>query len=356
MFSALSANILVLFTGGTIGSRRGAHGIDVAAGGSYFLMEQYAQISGTPDVSFETAQPCNLLSENLLPADWTLLAGAIRDAWSRRSCDGVIVTHGSDTLSFSAAMLAYLCCDAPIPVVLTAANYPLDDPRSNGLANFAAAVSFIANAGLPGVFALFGDGRGESAVYLGTRITQALPFTDQFGAPYDTPFGYMRGDAFEPVAHAVNPAAAQLASRAASAPPPAPDRDDGWPPVLYIKPYPGLDYSVYDLAARPPRAVLHDTYHSGTANARHGATARALPPFISRCRELGVPFYLVPMRNPAGDMYASSAELVAAGGIPLEGISVEAALMKLLLGCACFADPGELDTFMRTPLFYEFMG
>lgn len=359
MSSHLPANILVLFTGGTIGSRRGALGIDVDASGSYFLMEQYAQLSKTRDLAFVTAQPCNLLSENLVPGDWVPLARSVREAY-RGGFSGVIITHGSDTLSFSSAMLSYLCCDAPIPVVLTAANYPLDDPRSNGLANFSASVDFIADAGLPGVFTIFGDDRGESVVYLGTRITQALPFTDQFDAPHAAPFGYVRNGRFEPNPHPMNPSAEQLARHAEAragqaAPPSPPSGDDAWPPVLYIKPFPGLDYRVYDFASRTPRAVLHDTYHSGTANAREGAAGRSLAAFVSSCKERGIDVYLVPMRNPEGDMYASSSLLTDAGGIALENISAEAALMKLLLGCASFDDPREVELFMQTPLFFEYM-
>ncbi|MDI4650094.1 asparaginase [Cohnella hashimotonis] len=354
----MSANrpikILALFTGGTIGSRRGARGIDVDAAGSYFLLEQYAQIAGTREIDFETAQPCNLLSENLVPGDWTMLAKAVRAAYGGGYA-GVIVTHGSDTLSFSAAMLAYLCSDAPIPVVLTAANYPLEDPRSNGLANFSASVDFIAEAGLPGVFALFGNDLGESVVYLGTRITQALPFTDQFDAPYGAPFGRMRSGRFEPNPHPVNPAAAELFRPALPAPPAPPANDEAWPPVLYVKPYPGLDYRVYDFDSRRPRAVLHDTYHSGTANARDGAEGRTLVSFISYCRARGVDVYLVPMRSPEGDMYASSSHLTEAGGIALGHISSEAALMKLLLGCAIYEDAREVEQFVRTPLFFEYM-
>jgi len=359
MSSHLPANILVLFTGGTIGSRRGAHGIDVDASGSYFLMEQYAQQSETRDLAFDTAQPCNLLSENLVPDDWALLAKSVREAYSGGYA-GVIITHGSDTLSFSSAMLSYLCCDAPIPVVLTAANYPLDDPRSNGLANFSASVDFIAGTGLHGVFTLFGDDRGESVVYLGTRITQALPFTDQFDAPHAAPFGYVRNGRFEPNPHPKNPTVEQITRRAEArdrhaTPPTPPSGDDAWPAVLYIKPFPGLDYRVYEFASHKPRAVLHDTYHSGTANAREGAPDRSLASFVSSCKERGIDVYLVPMRNPEGDMYASSSLLTDAGGIALENISAEAALMKLVLGCACFDDPREVERFMRAPLFFEYM-
>ncbi|WP_271752571.1 asparaginase [Cohnella sp. JJ-181] len=361
----MPAKILVIFTGGTIGSRRGAHGIDVDAFGSYFLMEQYAQIPETVEVSFETAQPINLLSENLVPGDWAKLAAPVRAAYDGGYA-GVIVTHGSDTLSFSSAMLSYLCCDAPIPIVLTAANYPLDDPRSNGLANFSASVEFIANAGLPGVFTLFGNALGESVVYLGTRITQAVPFTDQFEALYGEPFGHMRDGRFAPNAHPVNPTAEQLARRAETPhaqagqasrmPPPAPPALDGeWPPVLYIKPYPGLDYRIFDFTRRAPRAVLHDTYHSGTANAREGEASRSLASFVSYCKERGVDVYLVPMRSPEGDMYASASLLTEAGGIPLEDISAEAALTKLLLACASSGDPREVERFMRRPLFFEYL-
>ncbi|MFD2331236.1 asparaginase [Cohnella sp. GCM10020058] len=354
MSANLSVKILVLFTGGTIGSRRGAHGIDVDAAGSYFLLEQYAQIAGTREVEFETAQPCNLLSENLVPGDWATLTAAVRAAYGG-DYSGIIVTHGSDTLSFSSAMLSYLCCDAPFPVVLTAANYPLEDPRSNGLANFSASVDFIAQAGLPGVFALFGDHRDESVVYLGTRITQAVPFTDQFDAPHAAPFGRMRHGRFEPNPHPVNPAASELFRSGPSAPPAPPARDGAWPPVLYVKPYPGLDYRVYDFDSRPPRAVLHDTYHSGTANARDDAEGRTLVSFIAYCRERGIDVYLVPMRSPEGDMYASSSHLTGAGGIALGNISSEAALMKLLLACALSEDAREVEQFVRTPLFFEYM-
>lgn len=61
------------------------------------------------------------------------------------------------------------------------------------------------------------------------------------------------------------------------------------------------------------------------------------------------------MRSPEGDMYASSSHLTAAGGIALGDISSEAALMKLLLACAVSADAREVERFVRTPLFFEYM-
>ncbi|MCC3377443.1 asparaginase [Cohnella sp. REN36] len=341
--------ILVVFTGGTIGSRKGDRGIDVDAAGSYFLIEQYAGSAGKREVAFEAIQPYNLLSENLIPEDWAQLTAEIRAA-SPESYAGVIVTHGSDTLAYSSAMLSYLLCDTRVPVVITASNYPLDDARSNGLRNFAASVDFLLDRPLPGIFTLFGNDRGESVVFLGTRITQALPFTDQFDCTYDAPFGWMKDGRFVWNEHPLNPSPDTLLARV---PAPAPwAAGDEMPQVLYIKPYPGIDYRVFDFSSRAPRAVLHDLYHSGTACTRE-AEGRSLARFIADSRAHGVDVFLVPTRDPGGDVYASSSSLTQAGGIPIEGMSADAALMKLMLACANFADTADIVRFMRTSLFYE---
>ncbi|MBB6669825.1 asparaginase [Cohnella nanjingensis] len=342
--------ILVVFTGGTIGSRKGDRGIDVNEAGSYFLIEQYERLENNRGIAFEAVQPYNILSENLVPEDWARLTAAIRSA-DPGAYAGVIVTHGSDTLAYSSAMLAYLLCDASVPIVVTASNYPLDDARSNGLRNFAASADFILDQALSGVFTVFGNDRGESVVYLGTRITQALPFTDQFDCTYDAPYGTMTDGRFVWNDHPVNPSPETLRKRAPVA---APHWaiGDAMPPVLYIKPYPGIDYGVYDFSRRAPRAVLHDLYHSGTACTREAA-GRSLARFIADCRAHRTDVFLVPMRDPAGDVYASSNSLTEAGGIAIENMSAEAALMKLMLACANFDGTEEIVRFLRTPLFYE---
>ena len=71
--------------------------------------------------------------------------------------DGVIITHGSDTLPYTCAALAFLLRDVPIPLVLVASNYSLGDSRSNGLANFRSAVELIASRQVRGVFTVFQD-------------------------------------------------------------------------------------------------------------------------------------------------------------------------------------------------------
>lgn len=345
--------LLVIFTGGTIGSRKSGQGIDVLAPGSYTLIDAYTN-SGLhrSDVTLTAVQPLNLLSENITPDDWIALAEAIRAA-DHGAYDGIVVTHGSDTLAYSAALLGYLFADAKLPVVLTASNYPLEDERSNGLRNFAGSIDFIADAGLPGVFAVYEDDKGCSHVYIGTRMTTAASFTDQFGSPYGVTYGRMERGRFQWHDHPQNPLPESLRS--------APKTGLKWEPgtlrlesgIVYIKPYPGLDYSYYDFTVRRPKAVLHDLHHSGTASAA-GKGPYSLPQFITDCRAMGIDVYICPIKDRSAPLYSSSLRLIEAGAIIIENMSMEAAVTKLMLAYGAYSDRAEAEAFVTgTSVYYE---
>lgn len=67
------------------------------------------------------------------------------------SYDGIVVTHGTDTLQYTSAFLAYIFDGLNVPIVLVSANYPLDDSRSNGFENFVGAIDFIKSGSGNGV-------------------------------------------------------------------------------------------------------------------------------------------------------------------------------------------------------------
>ena len=170
--------ILVLFTGGTIGSTVDGATVHTDPAAASRLLSLYRARFGE-DVLFEVRRPCNLLSENATPGLWSLLERSVREE-ELAVYDGVIITHGSDTLPYTCAALAFLLRDVPIPLVLVASNYSLGDSRSNGLANFRSAVELIASRQVRGVFTVFQDEKGANRVYLAARIQEADTARDQF--------------------------------------------------------------------------------------------------------------------------------------------------------------------------------
>ncbi|MDQ0113524.1 asparaginase [Paenibacillus harenae] len=352
--------LLIVFTGGTIGSRSAGGEIQVNEAGSYALLDAYnASDWKRNDVAMDTIQPLNILSENMTPNHWSTLSAAIKEAdWNAFA--GIIVTHGSDTLAYTAAMFSYLFADITIPLVFTASNYPLADERSNGLSNFGHSIDYIMDSGLPGVFVVYANDQAEPIVYLGTRITQCEPFTDQFRCPYDIPYGKMTNRRFEWLAHEFNPSPEKLRGRESAG-------LAAWKPeslvidssIVYVKPYPGLNYSYYRFGDgdERPKAILHDLHHSGTACAADDGPY-SLTRFIEACRAQNIDVYLCPIKDSSDSLYSSSLKLIEAGAIVIEKLSVEAALTKLMLGWGLYGEAADgrdsVKSFVTgTSIFYE---
>jgi len=77
-----------------------------------------------------------------VPGVWQTLITAI-EAQHPEHYDGIIITHGTDTLAYTAAALSFYFNAIKIPILLVSSDYPLDDSKANGLDNFMCAVEFI---------------------------------------------------------------------------------------------------------------------------------------------------------------------------------------------------------------------
>ena len=109
--------ILVIFTGGTIGSEASGEYISIDGIKPYKLLQMYADTyhDEARDVMFDTESPYTVLSENADGNTFKKLFDAVSQGVDA-GYDGIIVTHGSDTLQYGAAVAAYAAgCDS-IPV------------------------------------------------------------------------------------------------------------------------------------------------------------------------------------------------------------------------------------------------
>ena len=299
--------ILVLFTGGTIASisQSGVIAPDKSMGSH--LIDLYRQTSGDNETQFETASPVHILSENLCFDDWNALIKAIC-SYSFDDYEGIIITHGSDTLAYTSALIGMLFRHTGIPIIITAANKPLDVRGTNGLFNFTSSVRLIKEHRCIGVFTVYEE------VYLSTRLLPADTAQDKFSC-----YG---GEAFEGVSeYRLDKPREKLLDPDISL-----ERE-----VLVVNPYPNFNYSSVNLSSRPA-AVLHTLYHSGTActELSHGGE-RSLISFAKKCKALDIPLYLCGTKGSKSDIYQSMEEIRELGVNTIDRISDVAAYVKLVI-------------------------
>lgn len=332
-------NILVVFTGGTIGSKASDGAINTSSDASFKLLQLFQQRhKNHQKIQFKTIQPLQILSENLAPAAWEILIEAI-EAENPGQYDGIIITHGTDTLAFTAAALSFYFNAVNLPILLVSSNYPLDNPDANGLENFICAVEFILQINQAGVFAPYRNPQHPTQLHKGTWLASSLQLSGDFFSIQNKSYMQFDNQRFT-LLNSVSKPSAKYALKAAFS-----------RRVLLIKPYPGLDYSYFDLSAVD--VVLHDLYHSGTActSGQWGANL-SLPTFIKRCRERSIKVYLAPAIK-SDNAYETTRALLQTGAEMIWNMSLESAYGKLLLAYGNFQQEQQIIDFINEDIAGE---
>ena len=299
--------IAVIFTGGTIGSKVSGEHISASRDTKFELIERYTEKYGE-EVNFVTFEPYFILSEKLSSKKLDKLICAFKEA-EGSDADGIVVTHGTDSLHFSAAALS-LVSEHNKPTLMVSANYPLDDPKSNGLDNFAAAVKFISEKAAKGVFVSYKNPEGNHFFHRGDRITAFLEGDDRLYSLGHKPFGeLLKG---EIKIYGEESALTPLPYTGLS------ESSD----ILCITAMPGDGFK-YDLT--DVRAVIMRPYHSGTLNTE----SPALINFCQDAKNKEIPVFLV--NAPCGITYESTESFSSLNIIPLCDHTFALAYMRLWL-------------------------
>jgi len=140
--------ILLVATGGTIASRKTENGLTPAASGEELL----AAVPEISDVAIDTINLFALDSTNVCPRHWQKIAGVIAEKYG--AYDGIVVTHGTDTMAYTAAALYYMLENIPVPVAVTGSMLPLSAENTDAKENLAAALR-VAASERPGVYLVF---------------------------------------------------------------------------------------------------------------------------------------------------------------------------------------------------------
>ncbi len=157
--------ILMLGTGGTIACKRTENGLKPVITSEEIL--SYVPDSRTY-CQIDTIQILNIDSTNIQPSHWLTIASAIEAHYDRY--DGFVITHGTDTMAYTAAALSYLIQHSRKPIVITGSQRPIDMENTDARTNLADSLRFASDPRAHDVNIVF-DGK----VIAGTRGKRSAP-------------------------------------------------------------------------------------------------------------------------------------------------------------------------------------
>ena len=329
--------VSILSTGGTIASK-----VDYRTGAvtSQFSAEEI--ISSIPELleiaNYDGRVIYNILSENMKAEYWQVLAKAVASE-IETGADGVIVTHGTDTMTYTAAALSFMI-KTPVPIVLVGSQRSSDRPSSDAAMNaISAAAVATSDIGEVTVVMHGTDSDDYALVHRGTRVRKMhTSRRDAFGSINCHPIarvnyrkrdievlgGYRRrGEAALEVKEKLEPRCA------------------------LVKYFPGAEPDILDYYIRSGYRgiVLEGTGLGHVASDWVGS--------ISSATEAGIPVVITSqcLRGRICDrVYDTGRDILAAGGIEGGDILPEVALVKLMWALANAPTADEAKRLMTVPL------
>ncbi|MDL2323984.1 asparaginase [Ruminococcaceae bacterium OttesenSCG-928-A16] len=320
--------ILFLTTGGTIASIAGEDGLTPAAGPDITLA-----ISREFGCKVEPKELFRLDSSNIQPEEWQLLAAEINEA--HKKFDGIVVTHGTDTLAYTAAMLSYMLQGVPVPVVLTGSQLPMGHPLTDAPENLHTAFA-MALSGRGGVYVAF-----ARKIMLGTRAVKAR--TRSFNA--------FESINLPPIAK--EDARGLVFSQPAAQPRPYHYRPSMGGPVFLLKVVPGTAPSIIPaLAGLGYKGLVIEAFGAGGLH----VLRRNLVEELRKITQNGISVVVVSqcLYEPSDfTLYEVGRQALSAGVIEGRDMTSEAAVTKLMWALGNTTTPEEVRKMFAVSLAGE---
>lgn len=338
--------IAIIITGGTIISTSSKADLALHIEPSTFIserlpdfrnrLEKHIQEGIHEDLELEIVlmksgnTPHLILSEEIRPKDWLDLSAEIISA-DNRKVDGILILHGTDTLSYTAGALAFSIGYLDIPIVLTGASRPYDMSESEAMQNIIHSIrALIALKNIGGLYVLFGNRRTmKSYVHNGCRVRKTTSSPYFFKTTKGRPVGEVLADGKVVLSREKSLTNRMSIGRGLR-------KRMGEEPCRYskrvciLKIFPGFDSSIIRCVVELGfSGILLELYESNTAMVQQGDLAYA----IKKSVDSGITVVGISGSSPrvkGTELYITTKTLIDMGLIVVDGITCEAAYGKLL--------------------------
>ncbi len=286
------------------------------------------------DISnIECVDVFNMDSSNIQPEEWCSLASAINRAAT--DFDAIVVTHGTDTMAYTASMLSFMLQGIQIPVIFTGAQYPIVNPGSDGKKNLEDAI-IAARSMHGGVFVCFGGFIIQGSRACKTHTTSLNAF-ESINYPY---VGVVIDKKYVNLHTPKGKRTYNFAGRID-------------PRVALIKLVPGTSPAILDsmLLCDIKGIVVEAFGLGGVHNVRRDHTESLI-----QLMEHGITVILASQclyETASPDIYAVSRSLKDAGILPAYALTSEAAVTKLMWVLGQTDDPEMIKKLMKKNLSEE---
>ncbi|MBR4072927.1 MAG: asparaginase [Clostridia bacterium] len=356
-------NILLILVGGTICTELNEKGnLSVSEKAGVLLKTNFENSDSiyANKVHIDLSKNLYILSENMTIDKWNLIIDTYRQYTRNKHYDGIIFAHGTDTLAYSAALFSQLLAGTDIPVFFVSANERLESERTNGNANFRCAVECICRGISPNIYVTYMNlSDKQMYLHIASRLCQCPNYSEDFHSVGELNISDISEDNYYNYFETIKKLYPTDNRK------PLIDIYGNWKLkqcILMIEPYVGINYAAFDY--KKYSAVLHGTFHSGTACAEITESDKnygenSILYMIDRCAEgtKSVDTYLSPSILKGGTY--ETVPLIGqhtANGKKIKflyGFTKEMAYAKLLIAYSLFEDQADRRNFIETECNFE---